>query len=305
MKYLVIAIVFFITLSGQVSAQSSFDYPFKVGSYFEYLYQTSTFDFRYTAKINRDTIINGKKFAVQTFYNEPGRGNYNIYLRIDTVTLNIFNGTDQYCPDSSGNYLEGGFKLPIGYIWNTCDTSDPYVRSYITDTSTFLNIFNTGIPLKTFTRKDTITGTLIEGVVTYFFTEKFGYFAYAQDFSGPFGPFGRTLKGAIIDSVMYGQILLKVNKISSEVPAGYILNQNYPNPFNPNTKIRFSIPKTNKVSLIVYDQLGREMKRLVDEKLSAGTYEYNFESNNLTSGVYYYTLRSGDFIETKRMVLVK
>jgi len=89
------------------------------------------------------------------------------------------------------------------------------------------------------------------------------------------------------------------------IPESYSLQQNYPNPFNPSTKIKFSIPEQGMVSLIVYNLLGQEVARLVNEQLSAGTYEYNFDASNLSSGIYIYLLSTKNFIQTKKMLLVK
>lgn len=83
------------------------------------------------------------------------------------------------------------------------------------------------------------------------------------------------------------------------------LGQNYPNPFNPTTKIAFNIPKTSNASLIVYDVLGEKVVTLADEKLNAGSYEIDFNASNLASGTYFYRLTAGDFIETKKMILMR
>lgn len=85
----------------------------------------------------------------------------------------------------------------------------------------------------------------------------------------------------------------------------YLLNQNFPNPFNPTTKITWQSPVDSWQTLKIYDVLGNEIVTLVDEFKSAGKYEMNFNANNLASGIYFYTLRSGDFIQTKKMILLK
>ncbi len=92
-----------------------------------------------------------------------------------------------------------------------------------------------------------------------------------------------------------------------DVPTQYSLEQNYPNPFNPSTSINFAIPNTGKVNLIIYDILGREVVRPVDNlEMNAGTVSYNFEASNLSSGVYFYSLIvNNKKIDTKRMVLLK
>jgi 3',5'-cyclic AMP phosphodiesterase CpdA len=95
--------------------------------------------------------------------------------------------------------------------------------------------------------------------------------------------------------------------IKHEVYTGtnYKLSQNYPNPFNPSTAIRYDLPKAGFVKLTVFDALGREVESLVNEKQSAGTYEVTFSGMNYPSGVYFYRLQSGDYTDTKRLLLLK
>jgi hypothetical protein len=112
-----------------------------------------------------------------------------------------------------------------------------------------------------------------------------------------------------------------INIISTEIPKTFLLYQNYPNPFNPSTKIKFDIPQSplypehsggvgGFISLKVYDILGNEVSTLVNEQLKPGTYEVEWpapsgDGSNFSSGVYYYTLTTNSFKETKRMVLIK
>lgn len=96
-----------------------------------------------------------------------------------------------------------------------------------------------------------------------------------------------------------------VRETSSIIPKDYSLNQNYPNPFNPSTIISYSIPVDDFVNLKVYDALGREVAVLDNGYKSAGSYTYNFDANNLSSGLYFYTIRSGKFVETKKMLLIR
>ena len=86
---------------------------------------------------------------------------------------------------------------------------------------------------------------------------------------------------------------------------GYELTQNYPNPFNPATTISFSVPAQSFVSLKIFDALGREISTLVSEQLFAGTYSRQWDAAGLPSGVYFYRLRAGLFIETKKLVLLR
>ena len=85
----------------------------------------------------------------------------------------------------------------------------------------------------------------------------------------------------------------------------YSLSQNYPNPFNPSTIITYSVASLNNVSLKVYDLLGREISTLVNEEKTTGSYKVEFNGNNLTSGIYFYKLQIGPFVQTKKMILIK
>jgi photosystem II stability/assembly factor-like uncharacterized protein len=95
------------------------------------------------------------------------------------------------------------------------------------------------------------------------------------------------------------------NNITINYPAEYRLSQNYPNPFNPSTLINFTIPQRSFVSIKVYDALGREVNTLFSEEKPAGVYEVNFNGSGFSSGVYFYQLRAGNYILTKKMLLIK
>ncbi|MBI5402708.1 MAG: T9SS type A sorting domain-containing protein [Ignavibacteriae bacterium] len=91
----------------------------------------------------------------------------------------------------------------------------------------------------------------------------------------------------------------------TQVPGEYNLGQNYPNPFNPVTKISYDIPKSGFVSLKVYDLLGREIAALVNEVKAPGSYIVELDASAFASGTYFYRLESGNFISTRKMVLIK
>lgn len=98
-----------------------------------------------------------------------------------------------------------------------------------------------------------------------------------------------------------------VTNINDDIftPLEYSLEQNYPNPFNPVTSINFSIPKSEFVTLKIYNSVGEEVAVLVNKELNAGFHSVNFDAGKLASGVYYYRIKSGSFTETKKMVLLK
>jgi hypothetical protein len=85
----------------------------------------------------------------------------------------------------------------------------------------------------------------------------------------------------------------------------YTLMQNYPNPFNPSTTIKYSIPQSSNVVLKVFDILGNEISTLVKEEKTTGTYEITWYAEQLSSGIYFYRLKADDFVETKKMILLR
>ena len=108
--------------------------------------------------------------------------------------------------------------------------------------------------------------------------------------------------------------LTNVEYSSNTIPKSYSLQQNYPNPFNPTTTIKFEIPENgfpteafgnDNVVLKVYDILGKEVATLVNETLKPGTYEVTFDGTSLASGIYFYSLETNQFRDTKRMLMIK
>ena len=99
--------------------------------------------------------------------------------------------------------------------------------------------------------------------------------------------------------------LVIVSDDANDLPIKYELNQNYPNPFNPSTTIKYQIPELSFVIVKVYDVLGGEVATLVNEEKPIGNYEVEFDATGLSSGIYFYRLKAGDFVETKKMILMK
>ena len=133
------------------------------------------------------------------------------------------------------------------------------------------------------------------------------------NYSGCWGVF-RFPSGKIIGSdITNGLFVINttfptgVEPVSNSIPSEFNLEQNYPNPFNPSTKIRFSIPENSFVSIKLYDMLGREVGSLLNETKPAGQYELLVNSNkfNLKTGTYFYTLRTENYSDTKKMILIK
>jgi hypothetical protein len=110
--------------------------------------------------------------------------------------------------------------------------------------------------------------------------------------------------GTILHTTNGGVSFIEEEQID-EVPRTYFLSNNFPNPFNPSTKIKYSVPQSSNIILKVFDVLGNEIETLVDEEKPAGKYEVEFDASTLTSGVYFYQLDAGDFVQTKKMILLK
>ncbi len=126
-----------------------------------------------------------------------------------------------------------------------------------------------------------------------FTLDNFGYMYVTQPDEGLY-----ILRNNIVTGI-------KSDLINSSAPASYKLSQNYPNPFNPSTTIKYSTARATHVKLIIYDALGRIIKTLVDGEKATGNYTVNFDGSNLPSGVYFYQIKAGDFIETRKMLLLK
>jgi len=127
--------------------------------------------------------------------------------------------------------------------------------------------------------------------------------------------------GAVTSAVLYGNYIFVGTETGgvfraqlsaltdvterNEALKTFSLSQNYPNPFNPSTTIEFGVPFAGNVSITVYNVLGKEVATLVNKELPAGNHAVNFDASTLTSGIYFYRLKVGNFVETKRMMLLK
>ena len=133
------------------------------------------------------------------------------------------------------------------------------------------------------------------------------YFHMVSDSAGANLAWAATFGGE--QNVYYGRITFPLTEIddrgAEKIPASFSLSQNYPNPFNPSTTIKFQVSSFKFVSLKVYDVLGREVATLVNEQKSPGIYTVQWDASGVASGVYFYRLASGGFIETKRLLLLR
>jgi hypothetical protein len=180
-----------------------------------------------------------------------------------------------------------------GINWNIILTTNKSVRSIITyNDIIFAGTEGNGIYISK--NNDTVWTQKNEGLNTL----KIKSLCIKDDyiFAGTLGT--SVWKRSLLD-------IISVRNISTNIPGNYFLYQNYPNPFNPTTIIKYQIQKSNFVELKVFDILGKSIASLVNEKQSPGTYEVQFNASNLPSGIYFYKLIAGDFVQIKKMVLLK
>jgi hypothetical protein len=294
--------------------------PLKIGNIWVYdHYILPSFHVRVKCQVTGDTLINGHvyyRFNSRLPYMHNTNSNLRLY-RIDSVTgLVLAYNQAQSCSYHPNEMIMDSLGSKINNIASSCPVSDFRI---LTDTSNLL-YFGSSFKRKRF--------QIYNGQYQIPSGYLFGI-GLTGTATGSIGEEGYNLYGCVINGIVYGDTSLTgVNKISSEIPKQFSLSQNYPNPFNPITKIKFAVPKTplsppfsqrgdvrrtgGFITLKVFDILGREIQTLVNEQLSPGTYEVEFDGTNYSSGVYYYTLSfrqagssTGDYVETKKMLLIK
>ena len=128
---------------------------------------------------------------------------------------------------------------------------------------------------------------------------------YALYFNSDNYVYAGGLLGSILKTIPAELIATSTGNIITAIPEDFSLSQNYPNPFNPVTNLEFRISNSGFVSLNVYDIQGKEVATIVNENLRPGTYKYRFDASGLSSGIYFYTLKSNEYSETRRMILLK
>ncbi len=246
---------------------------------------------------------------------------------------------------ATGNPFPGGFavRAPNAVIADLGTTTDNITMGgtgAVTSVEVFLSIQHTfvnDLTVKLTAPNATQTGLILQhgsgngsGILTFvvdggLVTSTAGWFAPWSNVCGPdnaMGNFGGSnvngtwtltvQDNAAGDSglllgwgIRLNGAITGIQPTSNNVPGKFALYQNYPNPFNPTTNIRFDIPKDGNVSIKVYDVLGRQVSSVVDEFKKAGEYSVSFDASNLASGAYFYKITAGDFVETKKMMLIK
>jgi hypothetical protein len=184
----------------------------------------------------------------------------------------------------------------IGDSWTIPEPYYPSFNRVYTIEDTFVtNIFGEATTLKFL--------TIDSGLLLFeeYWTEKFGKIS-SSDFGGPL----LSLQGCVINGMAYGDTSFTIVSVEDEYPIkGFDLSQNFPNPFNPSTSINFTLPEVGFISLEVFNALGEKVKTLINGFKTEGTHTINFEASALASGTYLYVLRAKNFVQTKKMQLIK
>jgi hypothetical protein len=286
-------LIFFTAVINYAQIDTSVCYPLHIGDKWEYYFPGNDYS---TVEIISDTIMpNGHKYFV---FNEYGVSAWQ-YQRVEDVTKVYY-----YSVPDENEYILFDFRLPEKTIWEV-SFSEYYWGLYKTWT-TNNNILNTVLENREFSfvnidstvsPPDTIWNPILD-VYPTLVTKYLGISSYIYGLE--------ELVGAYINGVGYGS-LVGIKELHEESINDFELYQNFPNPFNPTTTINYSLPEDGYTELKVYNIYGELIETLVSENKSAGSYSIQFSASgkNIASSVYLYTLSSGKYNTTGKMIMMK
>jgi len=282
-------------------------YPLSIGNY--WIYKVTDWSYPYYSEdiftrkvVSKETLSNGNEyFKIEEKYYHSAYTSY-VYERIDTVKGFAFR-FDNGCANPDSEKVIDSFTAEVGdslLIQRFSMCWDSILTKFSESGSE--SIFNENRNFRTYEYSWLMSYThkLALGIGIY--NIKNGY---------DFGESYFFLNGCVIDDIVYGDttFVVDVEEEQNPIPTEYKLEQNYPNPFNPSTFISYQLPVFGQVTLKVYDVLGNEVATLVNEYRSAGSYEIEFNPassiKNPSSGIYFYQLKAGKFVETKKMMFLK
>jgi hypothetical protein len=215
------------------------------------------------------------------------------------------------CPDEGDNCSNAFVVTDLGatYVGNTCDFCDDGFDHPSKDVVYYVEF------TEDYYGSISLCGSTFDTYLELYADDCATMVAYNDDYCGvqsqldfcdtplPAGNYFIVVEGW---GSYCGDYILTFPSCPTEVaPVDLALADNYPNPFNPTTTIDFSIAEPTDVSLVVYNINGEVVANLVDGEMSVGNHSVTFDASNLSSGVYFYTLRAGDFVATKKMTLIK
>ncbi len=228
--------------------------------------------------------LNGTSWDEKNF----GLSNTNV-MALSVIDTLLIAGTSQ--GSVGGVYISSD----NGSNW-TLSLNDPWVTSILTiGSNIFVGSFGNGVWRST--NYGNSWSQINEGLASG------AYYVLSLGYDGQYLFAGTN--GSSIWRRPLSQVVTGLDEATNLQPKYFALEQNYPNPFNPSTKISWQSPVGGHQTLKVYDVLGNEVATLVNEEKPAGVYEVEFDASRLSSGIYFYTLRAGNFIETKKMILMK
>jgi hypothetical protein len=273
-------------------------YPLAIGNKWVYNeYQWGQLANRLIKEIATDTMLpNGKRYYALSEYFYGGGGPVLSYERIDSINGKVYR-YDEWPGIPDSEYVIDDLLAEVG------DTAYSYRLSLPYDGFTIV-IGETTFEKWGINKSKKVLKEYIWNEPVYSLVKDIGLDSLY--FHDAFGDYYTTLKGCIIDGVVYGDTTV-VSVEDKEIPiaTSFKLEQNYPNPFNPSTVISYRLPVISNVTLIVYDVLGNEITTLVNEEKSVGVYEVEFNATGLPSGIYFYKLTAGEYNQTQKMIYLK
>ena len=262
-------------------------YPLNIGDYWKYSEITGPITSQILRRVVSEVIMPDNKY----------------YKKITEKNIPLFPNESTYYErmDSLGNVWQFVFDKPVlKFSFSPC-VGDTF--AFQSNNDGYWQVSNKTITYNSLANRNSydiqfmLRNQPIEN--DYVFSKYIGLTSYG--FEGGYG----GLLGGKINGVCFGDTTALGINDKNENISGYSLEQNYPNPFNPDTKIKYTIAKTGIVTLILYDILGKEKAVLVNERKEPGNYIVEFKNPALSSGVYLYTLKINDYMQTKKMVILK
>jgi Secretion system C-terminal sorting domain len=278
-------VILFITSSNIAQSHAEY-FPLQIGN--KWVYKNTEYEYLSSPRIGYsskevigDTIMdNGIKYFI-TLGDDPSH-----YVRFDTLTNEIKYYFKDTAVGNDVSIYSLNYIKDSTVVWNCPFSSTIFQISFSQQTSSdtsFINLAGESIEFESISFKKYI------GIVYRSLSE--------------ISVYSSNLIGYRINGKEWGH--LSGIKNNTNIPAEYKLEQNYPNPFNPATLIGYSIPKSGIVIIKVFDVLGREVSTLVNEYKFAGNYSVQFNAGKITSGVYFYRIESGSYVQTKKLVVLK
>jgi len=262
--------------------------------------------------LNSQVIIDSSYFPMQIGNQWTLQNSVSHTLQIETVVdTQRIEGNLYFRFDHFRDNSQAFLRMSENQVFRYTDTSEVLWYDFSADTgaSWMVPTPDGGSEWEVYLLGKTDTIEVPLGVFTncyHFYFSGIADYEWEEWFAPGIGIVERRLHGfAYFEWRLSDVIITSVNETKSDQFKSFFLYQNYPNPFNPTTNIEFSIPKSEFVTLKIYNILGEEVATLVSGRLTAGQYKYDWNTSSLASGVYLYRIQAGDYVETKKMVLMK